>query len=40
MAGLVFRPSTRIARMGVDSLVVLALYVIGLAGLFAIATST
>jgi cation:H+ antiporter len=40
MTGLVFRPSTRIARMGVDSLVVLALYVIGLAGLFAIATST
>jgi cation:H+ antiporter len=37
--GLVFRPSTRIAKMGVDSLVVLSLYVIGLAGLFAIATS-
>jgi cation:H+ antiporter len=37
--GLVFRPSTRIARMGPDSLVVLALYVIGLGGLVAIATS-
>jgi cation:H+ antiporter len=35
--GLVFRPSTRIARMGLDSLVVLALYAIGVAGLFAIA---
>jgi cation:H+ antiporter len=37
--GLVFRPSTRIARMGLDSLVVLVLYVIGLGGLVAIATS-
>ncbi|MGI8700544.1 MAG: sodium:calcium antiporter [Nocardioidaceae bacterium] len=37
--GLVFRPSRRVARMGVDSLVVLVLYAIGLAGLFAIATS-
>jgi cation:H+ antiporter len=37
-AGLVFRPSTRIARMGIDSLVVLALYLVGLAGLFAIAS--
>jgi cation:H+ antiporter len=36
--GLVFRPSARIARMGPDSLVVLALYVIGLGGLVAIAT--
>jgi cation:H+ antiporter len=35
--GLVFRPSSRIARMGLDSLIVLVLYVIGLAGLFAIA---
>jgi cation:H+ antiporter len=35
--GLVFRPSTRIARMGLDSLVVLALYVVGVAGLIAIA---
>jgi cation:H+ antiporter len=37
--GLVFRPTTRIARMGLDSLVVLVLYVIGLGGLVAIATS-
>ncbi len=37
--GLVFRPSRRVARMGVDSLAVLVLYAIGLAGLFAIATS-
>jgi cation:H+ antiporter len=38
-AGLLFRPSRRIARMGVDSLVVLVLYVVGLAGLVAIATA-
>ena len=37
-AGLVFRPHRRIARMGVDSLVVLALYAVGVAGLFAIAS--
>jgi cation:H+ antiporter len=35
-AGLLFRPQRRIARMGVDSLAVLALYALGLAGLFAI----
>jgi cation:H+ antiporter len=34
--GLVFRPRRQIGRMGVDSLVVLILYVIGIAGLFAI----
>ncbi len=39
-AGLVFRPRRRIARMGVDSLVVLALYLLGVAGLFAIAASS
>lgn len=39
MTGLIFRPSRRIARMGLDSLVVLILYVLGLAGLFAIAAS-
>ena len=38
MAGLVFRPGRRIARMGVDSLVVLALYALGVVGLVAIAT--
>jgi cation:H+ antiporter len=37
--GLLFRPRRRIARMGVDSLVVLILYAAGVAGLFAIATS-
>ncbi|MCE5289420.1 MAG: sodium:calcium antiporter [Nocardiaceae bacterium] len=36
-AGLLFRPSRRFARIGVDSLVVLVLYSVGLAGLFAIA---
>ena len=36
---LLFRPGRRIARMGVDSLVVLVLYVIGVAGLFAIANA-
>ena len=37
MAGLIFRPERRIARMGLDSLVVLVLYALGVAGLFAIA---
>jgi cation:H+ antiporter len=37
--GLLFRPSRRVARMGVDSVVVLVLYAIGVAGLFAIAAS-
>lgn len=36
-AGLLFRPQRRIARMGVDSLIVLVLYALSLAGLFAIA---
>ncbi|SFW67545.1 sodium:calcium antiporter [Amycolatopsis australiensis] len=34
-AGLLFRPRRRILRMGVDSLVVLVLYAVGVAGLFA-----
>jgi cation:H+ antiporter len=34
--GLIFRPRRQIARMGVDSFVVLILYVLGIAGLFAI----
>ena len=38
MAGLVFRPGRRIARMGVDSLVVLVLYAVGVVGLIAIAS--
>jgi cation:H+ antiporter len=37
MTGLLFRPRRRLGRMGTDSLVVLALYVAGIAGLFAIA---
>jgi cation:H+ antiporter len=37
MAGLIFRPSRRIARIGPDSLVVLILYVVGITGLIAIA---
>ncbi|WP_246023191.1 sodium/calcium exchanger protein [Nocardia yunnanensis] len=37
-AGLLFRPRRRIARMGADSLAVLTLYALGLAGLFAIAS--
>ena len=36
--GLVFRPRRAIARMGPDSLIVLILYAVGIAGLFAIAT--
>jgi len=39
VVGLIFRPRRRIARMGIDSIVVLVLYVLGLAGLFAIAGS-
>jgi len=38
-AGLLFRPRRRIARMGVDSLVVLVLYAVGVAGLVVIASS-
>jgi cation:H+ antiporter len=34
--GLVFRPRRQLGRMGIDSLVVLVLYVMGVAGLFAI----
>src|SRR4051812_21389425 len=37
--GLLFRPQRRIARMGIDSLVVLLLYLVALAGLFTIATT-
>ncbi len=35
--GLIFRPKKQIFHMGIDSLVVLILYLIGVAGLFAIA---
>jgi len=34
--GLIFRPSRRILRMGIDSLLVLVLYVIGIAGLISV----
>ena len=36
MAGLVFRPARNVARMGVDSIVVLVLYALGIAGLVAL----
>ncbi|HEV2888709.1 MAG TPA: hypothetical protein VGX49_17495, partial [Jatrophihabitans sp.] len=36
MAGLIFRPRRQIARMGVDSMVVLLLYVLGIIGLVAL----
>jgi cation:H+ antiporter len=39
LVGLIFRPSRRVLRMGVDSLAVLVLYLLGIAGLVAIATS-
>jgi cation:H+ antiporter len=39
LAGLIFRPKRLILGMGVDSLAVLILYVLGTAGLFAIAAS-
>ncbi|MFH1331353.1 MAG: sodium:calcium antiporter [Actinomycetota bacterium] len=39
MFGIVFRPSRTIARMGLDSAVVLLLYLVGIAGLVAMATS-
>ena len=38
IAGLIFRPRRAIARMGPDSLTVLILYALGIAGLVAIAT--
>ncbi len=38
-AGLLFRPQRRLARMGIDSWTVLVLYLIGVAGLFAVANS-
>jgi cation:H+ antiporter len=40
ITGLLFRPTRRIARMGVDSLIVVVLYALAVAGLFAIARST
>ena len=40
MAGLVFRPGRRVARMGIDSLLVLVIYAVGVVGLVAIAGSS
>jgi cation:H+ antiporter len=37
-AGLVFRPKKQIWRMGIDSLAVLSLYILGVAGLLAISS--
>jgi cation:H+ antiporter len=37
LCGLIFRPQRRVLRMGVDSLAVLVLYLIGIAGLIAVA---
>ncbi|HEX4737543.1 MAG TPA: sodium:calcium antiporter [Allosphingosinicella sp.] len=37
IAGLIFRPRGRVLRMGVDSLAVLILYLVGIAGLFFVA---
>ncbi|WP_374945857.1 sodium:calcium antiporter [Agreia sp.] len=37
VVGLVFRPAKRILGMGIDSLIVLVFYLVGVAGLFAIA---
>jgi cation:H+ antiporter len=36
MAGLLFRPKREAARMGADSIVVLATYLLGVAGLIAL----
>jgi cation:H+ antiporter len=40
ITGLLFRPTRRIGRMGIDSLIVLVLYAFAVAGLFAIAGSS
>jgi cation:H+ antiporter len=40
MLGLLFRPKKKVLAMGVDSLVVLVLYLLGIAGLFAVATTS
>lgn len=36
MAGLIFRPRREVLRMGIDSVVVIVLYLVGIAGLFAL----
>lgn len=40
IVGLVFRPTRRVLGMGIDSLTVVVLYLVGVAGLFAIAAAT
>lgn len=40
LLGLVFRPKRKVLGMGTDSLVVLVLYLLGIAGLFAVATTS
>ncbi len=37
VVGLLFRPARRVLGIGVDSLVVLILYALGIAGLFTVA---
>ncbi len=37
MAGLIFRPTRQVCRMGIDSIAVLVLYALGVVGLFAVA---
>ena len=39
VTGLLFRPTTRVARMGIDSALVVVLYLVAVAGLFAIDTA-
>jgi cation:H+ antiporter len=39
VVGLIFRPSKRILGIGIDSLVVIVLYVVGIGGLIAITIS-
>jgi cation:H+ antiporter len=36
MAGLLFRPAKEYARLGIDSIAVLVLYVLGIVGLVAL----
>jgi len=36
--GLIFRPQRKLLRMGIDSFIVLIMYAVGIAGLFAIAS--
>src|SRR5205807_8723802 len=37
--GLIFRPTFQFLRMGIDSIVVLLLYIVGIVGLFTISNS-